>query len=39
VDIGVSEGGLADAGLPPMLPRMEALAKVRAQKMLFSSKG
>jgi hypothetical protein len=39
VDIGVSEGGPADAGLLTKLLRMEALAKVRAQKNLFPSKG
>jgi hypothetical protein len=39
VDIGASDGRLADAGLLPKLLVMEALAKVRAQKMLFPSKG
>jgi hypothetical protein len=39
VDIEVSDGGLADAGLLPKLPLMQALAKVRARKMLFPSKG
>jgi hypothetical protein len=39
VDIGASDGGSEDAGLPPKLLLKEALAKVRAQKMLFPSKG
>jgi hypothetical protein len=39
VDIGVSDGGAHDAGLPPRLLLKEALAKVRARKMLFPSKG
>jgi hypothetical protein len=39
VDIGPSDGGSEDAGLPPELLLKEGLAKVRAQKMLFLSKG
>jgi hypothetical protein len=39
VDIGASEGGSEGAGAPPKLLSKEALAKVRAQKILFPSKG
>jgi hypothetical protein len=39
VDIGASDRGSEDPGAPPKLPLKEALAKVRAQKMLFPSKG
>jgi hypothetical protein len=39
VDIGASDRRSDDAGLLSKLLLKEALAKVRAQKMLFPSKG